>query len=184
VDRVPIWDQKSFGKPTMIVWNRRDEVLQSYGASLEKSVDLLRRHDHSQAVGARFYSGQSYSHVLDPSPAVPHAELILWGASGDAPPTAVLLWESAQPTHNWPNEKQLPGAFDAADEVWKFFRSVRVYHDAAPAAMQYEAAGKVGFVLAVGVLCLLGRKARRWLWLPSQPLEDLNPPLLEGDLRL
>eukprot|EP00411_Alexandrium_monilatum_P038831 CAMPEP_0175393858 /NCGR_PEP_ID=MMETSP0095-20121207/33145_1 /TAXON_ID=311494 /ORGANISM="Alexandrium monilatum, Strain CCMP3105" /LENGTH=327 /DNA_ID=CAMNT_0016692461 /DNA_START=1 /DNA_END=981 /DNA_ORIENTATION=- len=114
------WNNKSSGRPVAVVWNHNDEYLQDYGG--------------------RVYYKQTISYLLrDPARDGPtqvetlkakgsgmlYAKQMHWDAWGQQPPVMVVSWASTEPSHVWPSPANIPGCFDAARVIWKFFVQTR-----------------------------------------------------------
>lgn len=130
VGHLEVWQNKSFGRPTMVVWNHNDNVLAEYGGEslYQQTVAHLRRHDPSTRLGSE--AGPRYwKPMLEATSSVVYANRLYWPAVGNAPPLAVVSWQSASATHNWANPVNVPGSFDAASQIWSFFQEP--YVDAA-----------------------------------------------------
>jgi predicted esterase len=119
------WNASSFGRPTMVVWNHNDPVLEKFGgdALLEDTITTLRRHDSTRS-GPSFITDVP---VLNHS-VVKRAKKISWGSVGPSPPTELISWESTIPTHHWSSPWNIPGSFDATVLVWDFFRATSTFH--------------------------------------------------------
>lgn len=121
---LPLWNETSTGRPTMLVWNRNDPVLKQFGGDslLNRTLSKLRRHAYAADMRPSF----SLPVATHNATVVRNAEQLLYGASGSAPPLAVVSWETLEPTHHWSNNRNVPGSFDAAQMIWEFFQNTRV----------------------------------------------------------
>eukprot|EP00440_Ansanella_granifera_P069081 gb/GFBE01074941.1/.p1 GENE.gb/GFBE01074941.1/~~gb/GFBE01074941.1/.p1 ORF type:complete len:434 (+),score=50.79 gb/GFBE01074941.1/:1-1302(+) len=120
VSRLPAWTNSSHGRPTLVVWNHNDNVLQQFGGDklYQQTLDTLRRHDKTG----------SYPTKKLPLPAgfqgVVAAERLVWQATEVLPATLVVSWASDVPTHTWVNNDNIPGApLDASILIWDFFQA-------------------------------------------------------------
>jgi len=123
VGRLEEWYNQSSGSPVMMVWNHNDPVLQAFGGESLYFTSLrhLRRHDPAGPTANPSYVTEV------PLPGAPnsdvvYAEWMAWPAVGRASALEVVSWKSWNPTHHWANQRAVPGAFDAADITWDFFR--------------------------------------------------------------
>lgn len=125
VGHLDAWQNASFGRPTMVVWNHNDNVLAKYGGEslYQETLLKLRRHDPSTRFGAAAGPSQ-FKPISGVSSGVVYANRFYWPAVGNVPPLAVVSWQSDTPTHNWANPYNVPGAFDAASQIWKFFQEI------------------------------------------------------------
>lgn len=122
VGHLGFWRNQSLGRPSLVVWNHNDEVLNEYGGEnlYRDTLQQLRRHDPFGAgVGPN-----SATLITGHKEGVMYAERLRWGKRGKAPPLEVISWRSQVPTHNWANPQNVPGAFDSASIIWEFFRNV------------------------------------------------------------
>jgi len=114
------WNNRSSGRPVAVIWNHNDRYLQNhYGReSFKKTVKFLLRdpaRDGPSTVRTLPAEGQG----------VLYAEQLHWDAWRHRPPVMVVSWASAEPTHAWPSPATIPGCFDTARMVWKFFVGTR-----------------------------------------------------------
>lgn len=122
VNHLEMWNNASWGLPTIVVWNHNDPVLGEFGGEqlYQSTIDTLTRGSAAYNAGA--------ARVL-PLPSgyqgVVSAERHLWNNVKKHRRFEVVSWASEQPTHDWVNNQNLLGApLDASILVWDFFQSV------------------------------------------------------------
>jgi len=121
VGHLDAWNNHSIGRPTMVIWNHKDPVLQEFGGEglYQDTIDKLRRHDHT-GVGP-----SSMEPLPDGASGVLYAEKLSWDGSAGVAPLSVVSWASIVPTHSWLNREAVPGtSLDASWLVWQFFTTI------------------------------------------------------------
>lgn len=127
---VQFWNSTSYGRPTIVLFNHNDNVLQQFGGEelYNQTLSVLRRLDrsHTKPSSAPMFSNWACS-----------ASQLYWPGVGQQPPTAVVSWKSLLPSHCWlcPKEKVFRGChaelvgcpLDAASIVWEFLQSQQVH---------------------------------------------------------
>jgi len=114
------WDNRSTGRPVAVFWNHNDAYLQNHGGRTyyQRTLRFLL-HDPSRD------SPSQVRQLPATGAGVLYAKQLHWDAWGQRPPVMVVSWATAEPTHVWPSPASIPGCFDAARIIWKFFVSTR-----------------------------------------------------------
>jgi poly(3-hydroxybutyrate) depolymerase len=108
------WDMTRRGRPTMVIWNHADPVLEEYAppggepAYYELTVSTLRRNGSRAPV----------SESLPTSKGVTSAEILHFPEDG-APKLDILHFHSSPGSHDWQDESWC--SFSATEQLVKFF---------------------------------------------------------------